>query len=87
MTFDFGFLNSGRESIRVLEGLQYFAKGGTQSLGAETMPEPWADEIMVFEDLFNLGLRMPPHPMLMDVLQKLRVQLHQLMPNDVSKFI
>jgi hypothetical protein len=42
---------------------------------------------MVFEDLFNLGLRMPPHPMLMDVLQKLRVQLHQLMPNAVSKFI
>jgi hypothetical protein len=43
-----------------------------------------------FEDLFSTGLRMPPHLELTDNLQKIHVQLHQLMPNailQIGKFI
>jgi hypothetical protein len=90
MTFDFGTSNMGRECIRVLEGLLYFAKGYTWSPGLETVSGPRADKAMVFEDLFTVGLRMPLHPVLMDILQKFHVQLHQLMPNaimQISKLI
>jgi hypothetical protein len=44
----------------------------------------------VFEDFFTVGLRIPPHPVLLDIFCKFRVQLHQLMPNaivQISKFI
>jgi hypothetical protein len=45
---------------------------------------------VVFEDFFIVGLRMPPHPVLEEIFQKFRVQLHQLTPNSIvqiRKFI
>jgi hypothetical protein len=57
---------------------------------AESVLEAWANKAVVFEDFFTARLRMPPHPVLMDILHKFRVQLHQLMPNaivQIGKFI
>jgi hypothetical protein len=57
---------------------------------AESVPDPRLDEAVVFEDFFAAGLRMPPHPVLLDILHKFQVQLHQLTPNaiiHISKFI
>jgi hypothetical protein len=51
-------------------------------LSKETVPEPADDEVVVFEEFFAAGLRMPPHPALTEILLKYRVQLHQLTPND-----
>jgi hypothetical protein len=45
---------------------------------------------MVFKDYFTTGLRMPPHPVLLDILRKFRVLLHQLTLNaivQIGKFI
>jgi hypothetical protein len=39
---------------------------------------------------FTTGLRMPPHPIMSDILLKFQVQLHQLTPNAIgqlSKYI
>jgi hypothetical protein len=44
----------------------------------------------MFEDFFAVGLSHAPHLVLLDILRKFRVQLHQLMPNvivHISKFI
>jgi hypothetical protein len=44
----------------------------------------------VFEEFFTIGLRMPLHPVLSDILLKFQVQLHQLTPNAIvqlSKYI
>jgi hypothetical protein len=82
-TFDFGASSMGKDCIRTLEGLSYFVKGATWSPGPETVLEPRVDEVVVFEDLFTAVLHMPPHPVLMDILQKFQVQLHQLMPNAI----
>jgi hypothetical protein len=44
----------------------------------------------VFKDYFIAGLRIPPHPVLLDILRKFQLQLHQLMLNaiiQISKFI
>jgi hypothetical protein len=54
------------------------------------VPDPRPDEAITFEDFFAARLRMPPHLVLLDILRKFRVQLHQLMPNaiiHISKFI
>jgi hypothetical protein len=48
------------------------------------------NKAIVFEDFFTVGLRMTRHPVLVDILHKFRVQLHQLAPNaivQISKFI
>jgi hypothetical protein len=46
--------------------------------------------VVVFKDLIVAGLRMPLHPVLLDILCKFQVQLHQLALNaivQISKFI
>jgi hypothetical protein len=50
----------------------------------ETVPEPNNDEVIVFEEFFTVVLRMPPHPAIMEILLKYRVQLHQLTPNVIA---
>jgi hypothetical protein len=38
--------------------------------------DPRANEVEVFKEFFTAGLRMPPHPVLVDILHKFWVQLH-----------
>jgi hypothetical protein len=61
----------------------YFAEGMGRDHGGETVPEPQADEAVIFEEFFTAGLRMPPHPVLSDILLKFQVQLHQLTSNAI----
>jgi hypothetical protein len=61
--------------------LGYFAEGVAREPREETILEPADDEVIVFEEFFTTGLRMPPHQALTDILVKYRVQLHQLTSN------
>jgi hypothetical protein len=68
----------------------YFAKGMACVPGEETTLEPSTDEAILFEEFFTVGLRMPLHPVLSDILLKFQVQLHQLTPNAImqlSKYV
>jgi hypothetical protein len=49
------------------------------------MPEPNADEAIVFEEFFAVGLPMPPHPAFIVILLKFFEQLHQLNPNAIAQ--
>jgi hypothetical protein len=53
--------------------------------GEETVLEPADDKVVVFEEFFAAGLRMPPHPALTEILIKFQVQLHQLTPNTFAQ--
>jgi hypothetical protein len=64
-----------------LEALRYFAEGSAREPGEETVLKPANDGAIVFEEFFTVGLQMPPHPALTEILLKYRVQLHQLTPN------
>jgi hypothetical protein len=44
-----------------------------------------ADEAIIYEDFFVVGLLMPPHPTLADVLVRFQAQLQQLMPNAIAR--
>jgi hypothetical protein len=59
----------------------YFMEGKARMLGAEMVPKPDREEVIVYEDFFVAGLRMPQHLALADILLKFQAQLHQLMPN------
>jgi hypothetical protein len=48
----------------------YFLKGFAQLPSAEFVPYPWENEVVVFEDFFAAGLRIPPYPILLDILCK-----------------
>jgi hypothetical protein len=77
--------------VRSMENYtRYFPKGYGRSPGVELLLEPCVNEAVVFEDFCTTGLRMPPHPILVDILHKFRVQMHHLMPNaiiQIGKFI
>jgi hypothetical protein len=68
------------------EALGYFAEGSAWEPGEEVIPEPADDEAVVFEEFLAAGLRMPPQPILTDILVKFQVQLHQLTPNAFAQF-
>jgi hypothetical protein len=61
----------------------YFAKRMARELKEETVPKPNGDEAVVFVEFFTAGLRMPPHPVLSDILLKFQVQIYQLTPNTI----
>jgi hypothetical protein len=48
----------------------YFAEGEARAAGEETTLKSNEDEVVVFEDFFVAGLRMPPHSALVDNLLK-----------------
>jgi hypothetical protein len=83
-SYGFGALSVMVSHILQLESLRYFAKHSMYEPGEETVPEPNPDEVVVFEEFFVMGLRMPPHPAFTEILLKLWVQLHQLTPNVVA---
>jgi hypothetical protein len=71
-------------SGRVLEmqRLGYFGNGVRRAPGAEDVPAP-EGELVVFEAFFVVGLRLPAHHFVVEVLWKFEVQIHQLTPNDM----
>jgi hypothetical protein len=91
LRYDFGQSTVTNAYLASLESFaHYFPKAYGRPPGAESVLVPREDEAVVFEDFFVASLRMPPHPVHLDILHKFQVQLHQLTPNGVvqiSKFI
>jgi hypothetical protein len=50
----------------------YFTEGSTREPGEEVIPEPAVDEAIWFEEFFAVGLWMPLHPALTNILAKFR---------------
>jgi hypothetical protein len=51
----------------------YFTEGASHAPGEENVPEPENADVIVFEEFFTSGLRLPPHPVLVDILLKFHV--------------
>jgi hypothetical protein len=68
--------------VQDMQQLVYFGGGVGRVPGAEEVPEP-KGELVVFEAFFIIGLCLPAHRFVSEVLQKFEVQVHQLTPNAV----
>jgi hypothetical protein len=78
-SYFFGPLAVTVSCIRGMIDNDYFAEGMACEPKEETIPEPNFDEAVLFEEFFTTDLRMPPHPVLDDILLKFQVQIHQLL--------
>jgi hypothetical protein len=66
-----------------------FPEGKGRPLGAEIVPCPELNEVVIFKDFFAYGLRFQSVTFLRQVLGSFKVQLHHLTPNGIlmlSKF-
>jgi hypothetical protein len=83
-TYYFGPSTITIDKIKEMVEKGYFPDGGAHELVVETMPEPDNNKVVVYEDFFVAGLRLPPHPALADILLHFQAQLHQLTPNAIA---
>jgi hypothetical protein len=56
--------------IREMSSLSYFAEGDACAPREETVPKPVDDEVIVFKEVFVVGLWLPPHSTLTEILLK-----------------
>jgi hypothetical protein len=91
ISYHFGLSTIMKTRLGSLESYaHYFPKGYGRPPGAEFVLDPQTNEAVVFKDFFTAGLCMPQHPVLVDILCKFHIQLHQLTPNaiiQISKLI
>jgi hypothetical protein len=74
-----------RGQIEVMKG-KYFRDTTIVRVGGEnTIPLPKVDEVVVFKSFMKDGLRFPLHKMLVEVLKRVEIYLHQLTPKLWSK--
>jgi hypothetical protein len=90
VSYDFGRLTVMMTLVMALESFaRSFPKGFTRPPGAKSVLDPRENEVVAFKDFFVAGLRIPSHLILLDIMCKFQVQLHQLMSNaiiQISKF-
>jgi hypothetical protein len=90
ISFYFGQSKVTQGRISDLESSRCFPKYFARHPGMESVLDPKENEAVVFEDFFAAGLCIPPHSVLLDILHKFWVQLHQLTPKtivQISMFI
>ncbi|XP_020401890.1 uncharacterized protein [Zea mays] len=81
-TVEFGTSRIYSGHVLEMQRLGYFGNGVGRAPGAEDVPKP-EGELVVFKAFFAAGLRLPAHRLLIKVLQKFEVQVHQLTTNDM----
>jgi hypothetical protein len=75
--------------LREYEAAGFFHEGDGCVPFDEQVPTPEADEVVVFCDFFTCGLRFPCDPLLLAILDKFSMKIHQLSPSsflEPSKF-
>jgi hypothetical protein len=81
-TVEFGTSRIFSGRVMEMQRLGYFGNGVGRAPGAEQVPEP-EGELIVFDAFFAVGLRLPTHRFMVEVLRRFEVHVHQLTPNVV----
>jgi hypothetical protein len=84
-TYYFGSSTATVGKMKDMMENRYFIEGKACAPRAKTVLESYNDEAIVYEEFFVAGLRMPPHPALVDILLKFQAQLHQLMSSAIAQ--
>jgi hypothetical protein len=81
-TVEFDISRISSVHVQDMQQLWYFGNGVGRVPRAEEIPEP-EGEIIVFEAFFTVGLRLPAHRFVVEVLRRYGMQIHHLTPNAV----
>jgi hypothetical protein len=87
--FVFGESKVTTDLIKEYETTGFFPVGEACAPSDEQVPTPEANEVVVFWYFFTCGLRFPCDPILLSILERFSVKIHQLAPNsflEPSKF-
>jgi hypothetical protein len=79
---EFGVSRISSVRVQDMQQLGYFGNGVGRVPGVEEIAEP-EGELVVFDVFFIVGLRLPVHRFVAEVLQRFDVHVHQLTPNVV----
>jgi hypothetical protein len=72
--------------LKALKELGYFGDEINVRLASdETTPKPKSNEVVVFRSFFRAGLWMPMYKMIVNVLKKFEIYMHQLTPNAIVR--
>jgi hypothetical protein len=85
---EFGRSTVIEDDMPKLMKLGYFSEAKKKLIrfsGEEITPKPEKDEVVVFKSFFKAGLRFPLNEMIVDVLEKFGIYLHQLTPNAIVR--
>jgi hypothetical protein len=85
---EFGRSTVTEDDMPKLTKLGYFSEAKEELIrfgGEEITPKPEKDEVVVFKSFFKAGLRFPLNEMIVDVLGKFGIYLHQLTPNAIVR--
>jgi hypothetical protein len=81
-TVEFGVSRISSVRLQDMQRLGYFGNGVGRVLGVEEIPE-LEGEMVVFGAFFTVGLWLPAHRFMVEVLRRYDMQIHQLTPNAV----
>jgi hypothetical protein len=85
---EFGKSTISEGDLPKLMNLGYFSEAKKELVcfgGEEITPKPGKDEVVVFKSFFKAGLRFPLNKMIVNVLKKFGIYLHQLTPNAIVR--
>jgi hypothetical protein len=71
--------------IETMKGKYFHDTSIVRGGGENNVPLPEADEVLVFRSFMKAGLRFPLHRMLVEVLKRFEIFLHQLSPEGLIK--
>jgi hypothetical protein len=74
-TVEFGTSRIFLGHVLEMQRLGYFGNGVGRAPCAEKVPEP-EGKLIVFEAFFAVGLRLPTHRFVVEVLRRFEVQVH-----------
>ena len=81
----FGKSTVKRGHIEAMKGKYFHDTTIVRARGENTVPLPEDDEVVVFKGFMKAGLRFPLHKMLIEVLKRFEIYLHQLTPEALIK--
>jgi hypothetical protein len=81
----FGKSTIKKGQIEAMKGKYFHDISIARAEGESTIPLPETDEVVVFQSFVKAGLHFPLHKMLVEVLNKFEIFLHQLTPEALIK--
>jgi hypothetical protein len=81
----FGKSTIKKEQIETMKGRYFHDVSIVRSGGENNVPLLEADEVVVFKSFMEAGLRFPLHRMLVAVLNRFEIYLHQFTPKTLIK--
>jgi hypothetical protein len=85
---DFGKSTISEADLPKMVKLGYFSEAKKELIrfsGEETIPKPGKNEVVIFKSFLKAGLRFPLNKMIVVVLKKFGIYLHQLTPNAIVR--